>query len=100
MAEAQILDVHDRACRYASCGFENDVLLRGSEIAAIARRMRGIGAIAAVMAAEDSGATPGMLLGDFLRGGLIDAVAMLAWDADAALQDFSGGAVEQGACND
>ena len=87
MTDWQNVDVHAVAGRMAACGFDNDVLLPQRTVAALARRLRGIDAIAAVLTAENPhlSSDDAMTLGDCLRGGLIDAIAMLADDAAAAL---------------
>lgn len=90
----QPLDLGQSARRRAACGFEDELLLRSHQAAGLARRLRGIGAVAAVLTAEnDNSHSPtAMDLGNFLRAGLVDALAMLAKDAECILECANDGA--------
>ncbi|MFG5778384.1 hypothetical protein ACFIQF_15075 [Comamonas sp. J-3] len=79
MTTSQPFDLPAAARRHACCGVHGDVYLRRHEAASLIRSLRGIDAIAEVLSVEsdDPGKQDAVALGGFLRGGLIDAIAML-----------------------
>ena len=85
MNEIDNLDVHALARCRAACGFDDEVVLSSREVAGLARRLRAIGAIASLLSTDDADFVGGLTLGGLLRHGLIEAVDMLAGDAEAVL---------------
>ena len=79
MTTSQPFDLHAAVRRSASSGVYGDVLLRRHEVASLVRSLRAIDAITNVLALDsnDPGSADALALGGFLRGGLIDAIAML-----------------------
>ena len=77
--QPQPLDVHAAAMAEAYCG-------QSLSTWSIARRLRGIGAIAMVLSAESS---QSLNLGDHMRAGLIEAIQALTDDASSVLDDLS-----------
>ena len=65
------------AKRSAECGVDDDVLLRKHQAVSLARSLRGISAVTEVLAADtgEDDSAGAMMLGDYLRVALIEAVA-------------------------
>lgn len=78
------LDLHDLYRRMASAGFSRPLTLTSGGVQSISARMRGIQAIAAVFTAAAD--TEALTLGDWLRGGLIEAISSLASDTQDELE--------------
>lgn len=72
------LDLHHQYLQQAAAGYTRDVMLSSHAMQSITRSLRGINAIAAVLIAGDE--TETLRLGDWLRGGLIEAVNALSWN--------------------
>lgn len=71
------LDLHEEAQRLSACGFERTLELRPQDSSGIAARLRGIDAAAAVLALDSSDRVE---LSAWMRGGLVEAMRLLAWD--------------------
>lgn len=85
------LDMHRAYQRAAECGFTKDLLLHSSQAQNIAARLRGIDAITAVLMVDDGAID----VGEFIRGGLIEAVRALADDANSMLESINTRAQKQ-----
>ena len=82
--EAAPLDLHDLCDTQTACGFTNDLTLSAREVQAVTARLRGITAISALfIAAGDSEA---LKLGEWMQGGLTEALHALAEDAHSVLE--------------
>lgn len=82
-AEEQNLNLH-AACRDAAeHGFSRNLSLYPHEVQKVAARLRGVVAISALMTAD----TVQFDIGDWLRGGLSEAVRALAEDAMGVLEE-------------
>lgn len=71
------------ACQDAAeCGFSRALTLHPQDVQKVAARLRGVVAIGALLTAD----TVQFDLGDWLRGGLAEAVRALATDAQTVLE--------------
>ena len=88
MPSSQPFDMHLAAKRSAECGVDDDVLLRKHQAVSLARSLRGISAVTEVLAADtgEDDSADAMVLGDYLRVALIEAVAMLTEGAQQQLE--------------
>lgn len=77
------LDLHAEYMAQRSAGYDASLTLHPNEVQALAIRMRAISAIAAVLQAGDSFDV--CLLGDYMRGGLIEAIDVMSGDAQGVL---------------
>ncbi|MBA4263789.1 MAG: hypothetical protein C0453_01795 [Comamonadaceae bacterium] len=75
-------DLHEAYQLAQECGFERDLILRSDQVQQIAARLRGISSISAVLITD----TVDVKLGDYLRGGLVEAVNALANDTAEILE--------------
>lgn len=83
----QPLDMHRLYRAQSGCGYDNTLTLLPGDVQAIASRLRGITALSAVlMVAGDS---ERLKLGDWLHGGLCDAMHALAEDAGEVLERYN-----------
>ena len=81
-ADEENLSLHE-ACRDAAeCGFSRKLTLHPQDVQKVAARLRGVVAIGALLTAD----TVQFDLGDWLRGGLAEAVRALATDAQTVLE--------------
>lgn len=87
MPSSQAFNMHMAARRSADCGVEDDVRLYHHQAVNLFRSLRGINAVLAVLSAEtgEDFSDDAMELGDYLRGGLVEAAAMLT---EGALVQF------------
>ena len=76
--------LHDVYQQQAECGYDKDLLLPRFTLQSIAARLRGISAISAVLLAGEGA---DVSLGDWMRPGLIEAVGVIAEDAQRILID-------------
>lgn len=81
--EDAALDVHDEYHRAKACGFNTDLVICKFVAQEIAGRVRGISAIASLLAAENA---DGLSLGGYIRGGLLDALDLLSLDVTNRLE--------------
>lgn len=90
-AEAENLSLHE-ACRDAAeCGFSRKLTLHPHDVQKVAARLRGVVAISALLTADSMQFD----IGDWLRGGLADAVRALATDAADVLEKANHKARQQ-----
>ena len=88
MPSSQPFNTHLAAKHSAECGVDDDVLLRKHQAVNLARSLRGISAVTEVLAADtgEDDSADAMVLGDYLRVALIEAVAMLTEGAQQQLE--------------
>lgn len=80
--DEQNLNLH-AACRDAAeCGFSRELTLHPMDAQKVAARLRGVVAIGALLTAD----TVQFDMGNWLRGGLAEAVRALATDAQNVLE--------------
>lgn len=77
------IDLHDVYMEQLACGYDRDLLLPGYSAQSIASRLRSINAITAVLIAGDGQCAD---LGDWMRGGLLEAINALTEDATNILE--------------
>ena len=83
-AQATPLNLHAMYRQQASCDFTRSLLLMPDTVESIAARLRGISAIGAVLTAATDDES--LVIGEWMHGGLLDALRHLAADAHAALE--------------
>ena len=83
-AQATPLNLHDMYHQQASCGYTRSLLLVPHTVQSIAARLRGISAIGAVLTAATDDES--LVIGEWMHGGLLDALRYLAADAHADLE--------------
>ena len=83
-AQATPINLHAMYRQQASCDFTRSLLLMPNTVESIASRLRGISAIGAVLTAATDDES--LVIGEWLHGGLLDALRYLAADAHAALE--------------
>ena len=83
-AQATPLNLHAMYRQQASCDFTRSLLLMPDTVESIASRLRGISAIAALLTAATDDES--LVIGEWMHGGLLDALRYLAADAHAALE--------------
>ena len=83
-AQATPLNLHAMYRQQASCDFTRSLLLMPDTVESIASRLRGISAIGAVLTAATDDES--LVIGEWMHGGLLDALRYLAADAHAALE--------------
>ena len=83
-AQATPLNLHAMYRQQASCDFTRSLLLVPHTVQSIAARLRGISAIGAVLTAATDDES--LVIGEWMHGGLLDALRHLAADAHAALE--------------
>ena len=83
-AQATPLNLHDMYRQQASCDFTRSLLLVPHTVESIAARLRGISAIGAVLTAATDDES--LVIGEWMHGGLLDALRYLAADAHADLE--------------
>ena len=83
-AQATPLNLHAMYRQQASCDFTRSLLLMPDTVESIASRLRGISAIGAVLTAATDDES--LVIGEWMHGGLLDALRHLAADAHAALE--------------
>lgn len=93
--ESEPVNLHGLYRFQSECGYDNDLTLSAYQVQNITRRLRGIRAITGVLMA--AGFREDLSLGDYLEGGLKDAVYALACDADADLEQANAKARKVGA---
>ena len=82
--QAAPLDLHAMYRQQATCDFTRSLLLMPDTVESIASRLRGISAIGAVLTAATDDES--LVIGEWMHGGLLDALRHLAADAHAALE--------------
>ena len=82
-AEHQPLNLHAAARASEAAGFTRPIQLQSHQMAHLARSLRGIDAVASVLSAEtgDDCSDTALILGDYLRSGLIEAIVTMAASA-------------------
>ena len=83
-AQATPLNLHAMYRQQASCGYTRSLLLVPHTVQSIAARLRGISAIGAVLTAATDDES--LVIGEWMHGGLLDALRYLAADAHADLE--------------
>ena len=83
-AQATPLNLHAMYRQQASCDFTRSLLLMPNTVESIASRLRGISAIGAVLTAATDDES--LVIGEWMHGGLLDALRYLAADAHADLE--------------
>ena len=83
-AQATPLNLHAIYRQQASCDFTRSLLLMPDTVESIASRLRGISAIAALLTAATDDES--LVIGEWMHGGLLDALRHLAADAHADLE--------------
>ena len=83
-AQATPLNLHAMYRQQASCDFTRSLLLMPDTVESIASRLRGISAIGAVLTAATDDES--LVIGEWMHGGLLDALRYLAADAHADLE--------------
>ena len=83
-AQATPLNLHAMYRQQASCGYTRSLLLVPHTVESIAARLRGISAIGAVLTAATDDES--LVIGEWMHGGLLDALRYLAADAHADLE--------------
>ena len=83
-AQATPLNLHAMYRQQASCDFTRSLLLVPHTVESIAARLRGISAIGAVLTAATDDES--LVIGEWMHGGLLDALRYLAADAHADLE--------------
>lgn len=78
------LDLHDLSQSLHAAGYNNALTLNPMQVQNMAASLRGIGAITAVLIAGND--TDELKLGEWMRGGLIDAIDQLAFCIAADLE--------------
>lgn len=81
--QAAPLDLHAMYHQQASCGYTRSLLLVPHTMQSISARLRGISAIGAVLTAATDDES--LVIGEWMHGGLLDALRYLAADALADL---------------
>jgi len=81
-AEEQNFNLHAACQDAAECGFSRALTLHPKDVQKVAARLRGVVAIGALLTAD----TVQFDMGDWLRGGLAEAVWALATDAQNVLE--------------
>lgn len=81
--EQPAINLHEAAKSHHACGFEQALTLNAHQVANIAARLRAIHAVNRVLFTEEPAA---LVLGDYIRVGLLEAVAALATDAHSDLE--------------
>lgn len=76
------LDLHDAYTKTAVCGYTRDLILDKHQAQAMAARLRGIACITAVLMTEGTETE----LGEWMRGGLVEAVHALTSDTQDILE--------------
>lgn len=82
--EEQPVDVHATYQYQSACGFDRGLTLCAHEVQYITARLRGISSISALLIA--AGDRDAMKLGDWMEGGLTEALHALAEDAHSILE--------------
>lgn len=80
----QPLDLHALYLQQSACKYVHGVYLTQPEAKAIATRLSGIAAITSVFIAASDSET--LVLGEWLHGGLLDAVQALTWDISDCIE--------------
>lgn len=93
--ESEPVNLHGLYRYQSECGYENDLTLSAYQVQNITRRLRGIRAITGVLMA--AGCREDLSLGDYLEGGLKDAVYALVCDAGEDLEQANAKARKVGA---
>jgi hypothetical protein len=78
------IDLHNVYQQLADCGYDRDLLLPRFAVQSIAARLRSINAISAILLAGESQYAS---LGCWMRGGLIEAVGVIAEDTQRILEE-------------
>lgn len=91
--QAAPLDLHGLYHQQAACGFTRSIVLDPFCVQSLASRLRGISAIGAVLIAATD--TETLDIGDYLRGGLLDALRRLTADAHRDLELANDRAAKQ-----
>ena len=81
-------DLHAAAHANTTAGFTHSLRLQSHQAAHLARSLRGIDAVASVLSAEtgDDCSDTALILGDYLRSGLLEAIGAMATNAGELLE--------------
>ena len=82
MPHITAFNLHDEYASNHACGFVQDLHIPNHMAANLDAALRGIAAVCCVLRAKSDALT----LGDYIRGGLTDAIAMLANHAQGSLE--------------
>ena len=87
-------DLHAAAQTHAAAGFTRPLQLQSRQAASLARSLRGIDAVTSVLTAEtgDDCSDTAMILGDYLRMGLLEAIAVMTTNAHQMLDELNDAA--------
>ena len=81
-------DLHAAVQAHAAAGFTRPLQLQSRQAASLARSLRGIDAVASVLSAEtgEDCSDTALILGDYLRSGLLEAIGAMATNAGELLE--------------
>lgn len=82
--EKQPVNLHAEYRQQSECGYVRDLVLSAREVQAVTSRLRGITAISALFIAAGDSET--LKLGEWLEGGLNEAIHALAEDANSIFE--------------
>ena len=93
-AEHQPLNLHAAARASEAAGFTRPIQLQSHQMAHLARSLRGIDAVTSILTAEtgDDCSDTAMILGDYLRMGLLEAIAVMTTNAHQMLDELNDAA--------
>ena len=93
-AEHQPLNLHAATRASEAAGFTRPIQLQSHQMAHLARSLRGIDAVTSVLTAEtgDDCSDTAMILGDYLRMGLLEAIAVMTTNAHQMLDELNDAA--------
>lgn len=80
------LDLHRIYREQVACGYTHTLTLSPQQAQSLAARLRGIAAITGVLIAASTDYEDAPTLGNWLQGGLLDALGSLAFDAQDDLE--------------
>ena len=85
---------HAAAHANTVAGFTHNLRLQSHQAAHLARSLRGIDAVTSVLTAEtgDDCSDSAMILGDYLRMGLLEAIAVMTTNAHQMLDELNDAA--------
>ena len=93
-SDYQPLDLHAAANASEAAGFNHTIQLQRHQAAHLARSLRGIDAVNRILISEtgDDCSDTAMILGDYLRMGLLEAIAVMTTNAHQMLDALNDAA--------
>ena len=87
-SDYQPLDLHAAANASEAAGFNHTIQLQRHQAAHLARSLRGIDAVNRILISEtgDDCSDTALILGDYLRSGLLEAIGAMATNAGELLE--------------